>query len=182
MNGVYNVQWSKPKCSKLLWVTIQLLKVCGTTCVHWCMPKVNRLRKEVWLYHFKADYAIVWFYHYVWYCHVFAEFWHRLHWLKHQAIKLMPYKPGGGGGGWKYSHIKANWDVPLTWVAFLQEILNTGPIFTKKSLKMGPKYLSPNFWVFAWTKTPKITKFVKNWPFFKEKSLTSGTLFYQNDP
>ena len=57
-------------------------------------------------------------------------------------------------------------------------------LFYKKSLNMGPIFwLSPNFLGFRMVKAPKIAaKFVKNWPIFKEKSVTMATLFCQNDP
>ena len=47
-----------------------------------CMP----------LYHILSWFTIVWFYHDVWFWHVFAEFWHRLHWLKTPG--LMPSNVG----------------------------------------------------------------------------------------
>ena len=40
---------------------------------------------------FLSWFIIVWFYHDVWFWHVFAEFWHRLHWLKTPG--LMPSTP-----------------------------------------------------------------------------------------
>ena len=43
-----------------------------------CMP----------LYHILSWFTIVWFCHDVWFWHVFAEFWHRLHWVKTPG--LMP--------------------------------------------------------------------------------------------
>ena len=53
-----------------------------------CMP----------LYHILSWFSIVWFYHNVWFWHVFGEFWvwHKLHWLKTPGlIKLMPSRPNG---------------------------------------------------------------------------------------
>ena len=40
------------------------------------------------LYHILSWFTIGWFCHDVWFWHVFAEFWHRLHWLKTPG--LMP--------------------------------------------------------------------------------------------
>ena len=76
--------------------------VCGRTCEQWCkvtwigiivfcnrkegMPSLDAI-----LSYFQTDYTIVWLYH-VWYVqlykHVFAEFWHRLHWLKTLGLML----------------------------------------------------------------------------------------------
>ena len=44
-------------------------------------------KEDMPLYHI-SWFTIFWFYHHVWFWHVFAEFWHRLHWLKTPG--LMP--------------------------------------------------------------------------------------------
>ena len=40
------------------------------------------------MYQFLSWYIIVWFYQGVWYCNVFAEPWHRLHWSKILQCRL----------------------------------------------------------------------------------------------
>ena len=49
---------------------------------------LEQKRRCMQLYHILSWFTIVWFYHDVWFWHVFAEFWHRLHWLKTPG--LMP--------------------------------------------------------------------------------------------
>ena len=87
-------QWCMP--SKVSWIGIL---VCDRICEKWCMPSkvtwigiiiLKQKGRHAIASYFKADYTIVWFYHDhdVWYWHGFAEFWHRLHWLK--TAGLMP--------------------------------------------------------------------------------------------
>ena len=78
--------WAMMHKSKVSWIGIT---VCGRACEQWCKVTwigwigiivfCNRMEDmpNVVSY-FQTDYTIVWFYHDVWYKHVFAEFWHRL--------------------------------------------------------------------------------------------------------
>ena len=80
-------QWCTP--SKVSWIGIIMIIVCGRTCEQWC--KVTWIvfwnRKEgmpspdAILSYFQTDYTIVWLYHDVWYKHVFAEFWYGLSYI-----------------------------------------------------------------------------------------------------
>ena len=85
-----------------------------------------------------------------------------------------PQKNHLGGG---YAHIKANGDVPLYWVAFLQEVLkHRSCFFTKKSLYMGSIFwLSQNFRVFGW-QNPKNLKICEKCAYFSRKILNNRLL------
>ena len=79
-------------CCKSFWKSET---VTSTTCEHWCMPNKfgwivcwNR-KEDMWLYYI-IKLILLYHYHDVWYRHVFAEFWHRIHvhWLKTPGLML----------------------------------------------------------------------------------------------
>ena len=67
------------------------------------------------LYHISSWFTIVWFYHDVWFWHVFAEFWHRLHWLKTPG--LMPSNRSTR----QFLSVKLKNSQPTSWTAHLRE-------------------------------------------------------------
>ena len=123
-----------------------------------------------------------------------CDFWVRLleanlylnsrSWFKSVVIGvLLSYCISKGCNRGGYSHIWPNGDVPLWWVAFLQEILKHGSCFLpKKSLNMGQLFwLSPKL-ICDFRGFGQTPKFLKNRPTFEGKSLKMGTLFDQNHP
>ena len=60
---------------------------------------------------------------------------------------------------------------------FNEKSLNMGPILYQTILKHGSNFLTElKFSGFGMAKTPKMAKFVKNWPIFQGKSIAMGTV------
>ena len=88
--------WAMMHASKVSWIGIT---VCGRACEQMMQSYLNRdysvlqqNGRHAIVSYFQTDYTIVWFYHDVWYKHVFCwvltQTGHRLHWLKTLGLML----------------------------------------------------------------------------------------------
>ena len=78
--------WAMMHTSKVIWIGII---VSGRAVSNTDYSVLQQNWRHAIVSYFQTDYTtIVWFYHDVWYWHIFAEFWHRLHWWK--TLGLMP--------------------------------------------------------------------------------------------
>ena len=82
---------------------------------------------------------------------------------------------------WKLggTHIKANGDVPLYWVTFLQEILKHGSHFLQKKIH-NKTWVQFSIWAqifeFSHGKNPENRKICEKWAYFSRKILNNGYL------